>query len=401
MSVEIYVMTHKVMVLGCSNFSECKERLGSQFDLVAAASYDEAVTIASSIPIKLVIIMDATKEGEQALAVVREFNSVDVFEEIPVVVLAIESQPLESRMAFLDAGCDDHIQSESASELQMRLMHVIFNKIANDQLKQKLVQANEMAFIAMSDTSDLGVNIQFLLDVNRCDNIDEAGMRLFQALKSYNINCSLQIRSRYGVKNMEANGMAKELESTLMTECQDNGRYVDFGRRSIMNYGRVSLLVRNMPVEDENKYGAIKDNVFSLLQGLDARLNALDNVESLKLESQLVARLTSRMRELIEEVDAGYHVTMTRIAGTVEDIADGIEREIQFLGMDEAQEKAIQKIMEDGICETNQVFNDGLKLDRGLAGFLGEVEQVFSSGHMKATQLVALMDKMPAAGKVH
>jgi CheY-like chemotaxis protein len=345
--------------------------------------------------------MDDDEDGTDSLSLVRQFHEYPDTAEIPLVLLALKAQSLETRMAFFDAGCDDHIQGESTSELQMRLMRVIFNKIANDQLKQKLVQANEMAFIAMSDTSDLGVNVQFLLDINHCDNLDEAGMRLFQALKSYNINCSLQIRSRYGVKNMEANGMAKELESTLMTECKDKGRYVDFGRRSIMNYDRVSLLVRNMPVDDKNKYGAIKDNVFSLLQGLDARLNALDNVESLKLESQLVGRLTSRMRELMEEVDEGYHVTMTRIAGAVEDIADGIEREIQFLGMDEAQERAIQKIMEDGIRETNQVFNDGLKLDKGLAEFLGEVEQVFSSGHMKAKQLVALMEKMPASGKVH
>jgi CheY-like chemotaxis protein len=394
-------MKYKVVVLGSTDLSELAGQLGSQFEAIAASSYDDAQRVVTASDTKLIVFVDDSVDGANSLDVVRRLSSSDVTADIPIVVLANKPQCLETRMAFFDAGCDDHIQEEPPSEIQMRLMRIIFNKVANDQLKQKLVQANEMAFIAMSDTSDLGVNIQFLLDVNSCNNLDEAGMRLFQALKSYNINCSLQIRSRYGIKNMEPNGMAKDLESTLMTECKDKGRYVDFGRRSIMNYGRVSLLVRNMPVDDENKYGAIKDNVFSLLQGLDARLNALDNIESLKLESQLVGQLTSRMRGLIEEVDEDYHTTMAKIAGVVEDISDGIEREIQFLGMDETQENAIQKIMEDGILETNRVFNDGLKLDKGLAEFLGEVEQVFSSGHTKAAQLVALIDKMPAAGKLH
>lgn len=394
-------MKYKVVVLGSTDLSELAGQLGSQFEAIAASSYDDAQRVVTANDTKLIVFVDDSADGANSLDVVRRLSSSDVTADIPIVVLANKPQCLETRMAFFDAGCDDHIQEEPPSEIQMRLMRIIFNKVANDQLKQKLVQANEMAFIAMSDTSDLGVNIQFLLDVNSCNNLDEAGMRLFQALKSYNINCSLQIRSRYGIKNMEPNGMAKDLESTLMTECKDKGRYVDFGRRSIMNYGRVSLLVRNMPVDDENKYGAIKDNVFSLLQGLDARLNALDNIESLKLESQLVGQLTSRMRGLIEEVDEDYHTTMAKIAGVVEDISDGIEREIQFLGMDEAQENAIQKIMENGILETNRVFNDGLKLDKGLAEFLGEVEQVFSSGHTKAAQLVALIDKMPAAGKLH
>lgn len=394
-------MKYKVVVLGSTDLSELAGQLGSQFEAIAASSYDDAQRVVTASDTKLIVFVDDSVDGANSLDVVRRLSSSDVTADIPIVVLANKPQCLETRMAFFDAGCDDHIQEEPPSEIQMRLMRIIFNKVANDQLKQKLVQANEMAFIAMSDTSDLGVNIQFLLDVNSCNNLDEVGMRLFQALKSYNINCSLQIRSRYGIKNMEPNGMAKDLESTLMTECKDKGRYVDFGRRSIMNYGRVSLLVRNMPVDDENKYGAIKDNVFSLLQGLDARLNALDNIESLKLESQLVGQLTSRMRGLIEEVDEDYHTTMAKIAGVVEDISDGIEREIQFLGMDETQENAIQKIMEDGILETNRVFNDGLKLDKGLAEFLGEVEQVFSSGHTKAAQLVALIDKMPAAGKLH
>lgn len=394
-------MKYKVVVLGSTDLSELAGQLGSQFEAIAASSYDDAQRVVTANDTKLIVFVDDSVDGANSLDVVRRLSSSDVTADIPIVVLANKPQCLETRMAFFDAGCDDHIQEEPPSEIQMRLMRIIFNKVANDQLKQKLVQANEMAFIAMSDTSDLGVNIQFLLDVNSCNNLDEVGMRLFQALKSYNINCSLQIRSRYGIKNMEPNGMAKDLESTLMTECKDKGRYVDFGRRSIMNYGRVSLLVRNMPVDDENKYGAIKDNVFSLLQGLDARLNALDNIESLKLESQLVGQLTSRMRGLIEEVDEDYHTTMAKIAGVVEDISDGIEREIQFLGMDETQENAIQKIMEDGILETNRVFNDGLKLDKGLAEFLGEVEQVFSSGHTKAAQLVALIDKMPAAGKLH
>ena len=66
---------------------------------------------------------------------------------------------------------------------------------------------------------------------------------------------------------MEANGMAKDLEAHLLDELKDVGRYYDFGKRSVMNYENVSLLVKNMPIEDERRYGAIKDNIFSLLQG--------------------------------------------------------------------------------------------------------------------------------------
>jgi hypothetical protein len=179
----------------------------------------------------------------------------------------------------------------------------------------QLAQANEMAFIAMSDTSDLGVNIQFLLDVNQCDNLDELGMRVFQALKSYGISCSLQLHSQFAVKNMEANGLMKALESRLLEEMRDQGRYVDFRHRS----------VKNMPIDDEKKYGAIKDNIFSLLQGTDARIQALDTLENLALEKSLVRSLTIKMKGLMSSVDESYQCVMKDIADVVEDMADNIE----------------------------------------------------------------------------
>jgi hypothetical protein len=258
-----------------------------------------------------------------------------------------------------------------------------------------------MAFIAMSDTSDLGVNVQFLLDVNTCDNLDELGMRVFKSLQSYGINCSLQIRGRHTVKNMEANGMAKEMESVLLQECKDKGRYVDFGRRSIMNYGSVSLLVKNMPMNDDKKYGAIKDNVFSLLQGADARVKALDNLESLAMESLLVKRMAGQMRDLMKHVDSSYKGVMKDIADVVETMADGVESSIQFLGMDERQELALQKIMETGIVDTNRIFNQGMRMDEGLREFLEQVDNVFCSDSVDHAKLDRLLNAMPAIASVH
>lgn len=391
-------MQYKVLVVGCSDMDTLQRSMGEQFSLLSVATAQETFHLPDLEEYKLIVVVDKLTDPTAAQSQVKALKHHPAISLLPVVVLATEERDLDTRLAFYDAGCDDHIQIQDDAELQVRLMKAIFNRIANEQLKQQLDKANEMAFIAMSDTSDLGVNIQFLLDINQCENLDQAGMRLFQALKSYDISGSLQIRSRFGEKNMEANGMAKDLESTLLSECSDKGRYVDFGKRSIMNYGRVSLLVRNMPLDDPHKYGAIKDNVFSLLQGLDARVGALDNVESLNLESQLVVRLTNRMTHIMEDIEKGYHDVMVRIADAVEDIADGIEQEIQFLGMDERQEKVIQQVLEKGILDTNRVFNEGLKMDSSLTGYLTEVGRVFASDKVKTDELMALVEKIPVQG---
>ena len=100
----------------------------------------------------------------------------------------------------------------------------------------------------------------------------------------------------------------------------------------------------------------------------------------------------------MEGIDKGYHDVMVRIVDAVEDIADGIEQEIQFLGMDEQQERVIQKVLENGILETNRVFNEGLKMDKSLTGYLTEVGRVFASDKVKTEELMALVEKIPANG---
>lgn len=385
---------YTAVVLTTQPDGKLSEQLGDKYHLLYAADSGGISPLAREHDLKLILIDGNRFSADALITACRQLKDNS---ELPVVVLG-NQEALQHKLDAYDAGCDDYLSPSMMFELRARLDRVLFNKIANDQLKMQLKQANEMAFIAMSDTSDLGVNIQFLLDVNRCNNIDELGMRLFQALQSYAINCSLQMRSRYGVKNMEANGMAKDMESVLMSECKDMGRYVDFGRRSIMNYGSVSLLVKNMPVDDEKKYGAIKDNVFSLLQGCDARIQALDNLKSLALESCLVKRLSSQMSHIMSSVDASYQQVMRDIADVVENMADGVEQSLQFLGMDERQEATMQNIMETGIVETSRVFNEGMRVDEGLSAFLQQVDQVFSAEHVDPQKVQALLDMMPKTG---
>lgn len=387
-------MEYRALVIGVTHCQELQQQIGEPYQLLCVDELEALLAQAIASPAQ-VIIINAVEIGiEAAKDWCRQLKQEDILDDVPLIML-VDRDKLGDRMDAFEVGFDDFLGSDAMWELRARIDRVVFNKLANAQLKAQLQQANEMAFIAMSGTSDLGVNIQFLLDCNQCHNLDELGMRLFQALRSYGLNCSLQMRSEQGTKNMEANGMAKEMESVLLHECQQQGRYVNFGHRSIMNYETVSLLVKNMPVHDDNKYGAIKDNVFSLLQGTHARVVALDNQNNLELEGKLVKHMASQMRQQMSKVDDRYQVVMREIADVVEKMAEGVENSIQFLGMDEHQEKTLQNIMETGICDTNRVFNEGMKLDKGLKSFLAQVDSVFSRDHVDHEQLLALLKNMP------
>jgi len=66
--------------------------------------------------------------------------------------------------------------------------------------------------------------------------------------------------------------------------------------------------------------------------------------------------------------------------------------------MDEQQEAALQKIMETGIVDTNRIFNDGMRLDEGLKGFLTRLDEVFSSEKTDPQMIQSLLSSMPSNG---
>jgi len=56
--------------------------------------------------------------------------------------------------------------------------------------------------------------------------------------------------------------------------------------------------------------------------------------------------------------------------------------------------------MEDGILETNRIFNEGLKVDKNLSSYLDLVGKVFSGDRVNAQELQDLLDQLPAVGGV-
>jgi CheY-like chemotaxis protein len=382
--------SYSIVILGCDNDLRLGEHLDQSFEAFLTNDEEQCLQALSNNNYQLVLA-DMTCPSIPVFDVCQKIKAQS---DIPVIFVSSKDCN-DERLAAYDCGADDYLAvGDLVTELHGRLERIIINKIANDQLKLQLAQANEMAFIAMSDTSDLGVNIQFLLDVTQCNNLDELGMRLFQALKSYGLSCSLQLRGQFAEKNMEANGMAKSLESKLLSEMKDQGRYVDFSHRSVMNYESVSLLVKNMPIEDEKKYGAIKDNVFSLLQGANARIRALDTLENLALEKNLVRSLTLKMKDLMTSVEDSYQGVMKSIANVVEDMADNIEGSMQYLGMDETQEKSLQETIEGAILSTNKIFNEGLQLDKDLHEFLIHIDNLFKSDAINPAQLKKIIESL-------
>lgn len=380
------------LVYNESGSSEFVERIATDFKAQLAQSKEDVFS--GNADVSVIVIDMSLSESEPCVDLIRSIKDAPDFEDIPIIVYSKLDSKLDT-MALFDAGASDLVDDGmSTPDLVARLNKAVFHTIANRQLKSRLKQANDMAFSAMSDTSDLGVNVQFLIHCHDCSNIDELGMLLFSTLAHYQVHCSLQIRSRFETKNMEENGLAKDLEGRLLWELKDNGRYVDFGKRCVMNYGQVSLLVKNMP-EDEKRYGTLKDNIFPLLQGADARVKSIDTLGMLEMERDIMRGMSAKMQGVMHQVDERYQTVMRQCADLVEDMALKVDESILFLDLTEEQENTFSKIMQEGVKTISELFNQGVRIDESFRKLVDYLHRTLKSGEEASVEeMQAVLEKL-------
>ncbi|WP_096086413.1 response regulator receiver protein [Agaribacterium haliotis] len=368
------MVSHKVLILSTGKLSALGQHIQAFFqaELETEIAGVKKQLLADNFK---VVVIDQLASVACDLDQLQAVIELDEQFTLPVVVLA-KALSIQDKLGALELGCDDFVEpSVTGDEACARITKAILHQVAADQLSSRLELANQTAYSAMLDNSDLGANIQFLLSVHDCDNLDQLGQLFFTTIERYGLKCSLQLRSENEIKNMEAHGMAKDLESQLLYQLKDRGRYTDFGSRTIINYDRVSLLIKNMPLADNEKYGAIKDNTFSLVQGMNARVIALEHRYRLIDERETLKRLGRDVRKVMEGIQDSYQKVMRGIANEVDSTADKMRMKLPSLALMEHDELFIENLMDDVIRNTTGIFNEGLLVDEVIEKLEGKIER--------------------------
>jgi CheY-like chemotaxis protein len=382
-----------VIVYNTGTISDSIRALQLDFKLTHCQTYDSLLMHASFKDNDLLLIDDMPGDNTHFafLDKIKSENPPEI-DSLSVVLLA-DKLTLDQRLLACELGADDCLSSnESRDDLVTRLQSTIFNAIANRQLKEQLKAASDVAMAAMANTGDLGANIQFLLESYQCQNFDELGQLLFQSLNYYGLSCSLQMRGKYHIKNMEANGMERKMESRLLSELKDSGRFYDFGNRTVVNYNSVSILIKNMPLPSDDKYGVIRDNIFALLQGADAKINALDLQASVTLEHEAQENLIKKMHTGIQSLGSRYEELTKNIAGVVNHMAGSVENAMQTLLLTDEQEQVLLERLDNGKNSVLDIFEEYANMDEDLNDILTENSTLSSSGESEEVRNSSNLD---------
>ena len=111
-----------------------------------------------------------------------------------------------------------------------------------------------MTMDAMTSLGELGVVITFLKASFRATSLDVLASLIFGFLDRFHLKACLQLRTELHQKNYSSVGIVTPLEDELLFRVATmNGRFAERGPRMFINYEHASLMLKNMPIEDDFK----------------------------------------------------------------------------------------------------------------------------------------------------
>jgi CheY-like chemotaxis protein len=278
--------------------------------------------------------------------------------EVPVIFVSAHDTTPE-RVAAYEAGGDDFLTKPiAAHELRHKLGNAIELREKVRTLANQSTDAQRVAFAAMTSMGDLGVVIEFLRKSAQATSYSAIAARLVAAMNAWGLQGAVQVRGRQEQIALNAEGPMTAMQAAVLEKLRDIGRIFEMGSRAVINFDHVSLLVENLPVNDPEKVGRLRDHLAVLAESADMRMATLDAAIERDLQKQGIEaaldELKAAMQQATRHSSASHHKGQAALLESIEQL----DRTIQSLGLTEVQTDYMGDLIRHTIDEAQHYFDE-------------------------------------------
>lgn len=339
------------------------------FEVVEVESGEACLEkVATEVPD--VVLLDIEMPGIDGHETCRRIRAGAATRELPVIFLS-SRDGLEDRIQAYDSGADDFIAKPFDPEEVHRKVNIALRiRSIHEKLLTEKTAANSTTMTALNSMGETGIVLKFTRDSLSCKSLHSLAMLAVNSLKSYGIESHAQVRSAFGTLTVKPDGPASPLEASVIDQSQNQGRIFQFKRRMIVNYDSMSILVMDMPLEDPDAAGRIRDYVAMVCETGDA---AVDNIV-LRLEANARAeelqRLTAATKAAIENLRVRYQTQQIDTRVELDRMVHNLEHMYSSLGLVNSQEMSISNVVRNAQNEVMHHFEQGAVDDEAFNAIL-------------------------------
>lgn len=260
-------------------------------------------------------------------------------QDIPVMFVSAHDD-MDTRLLCYDAGGDDFLLKPVDPAELLHKIKVAGRVLAEKgALREQAGYAQRTAMSAMTSMGELGVVLQFLSKSFACNSLDELADAVLDAMRQYDLQAAVQLRIGDETRSVSPNGHDVPLEVGILNHVRHSGRIFQFKSRCVFNYEGVTLLVNNMPVDDAERCGRIRDNGALLAEGAAARLRAIGLERQATRRQRGIEAALPSVHATLDAVQANYRRNSFELTQVMIEFQEALMKSYVHLGLTEEQEE--------------------------------------------------------------
>lgn len=346
----------------------------SDFKVLAAKNGEQALMMMDKIKADVILLdvnMPEMDGYETCQRMIEKNNEVDI-------IFVSSNDSTEEIMKGFELGGSDYVVKPLSPEILLnKVRRLIADKAQKLALKQEMEIASKVAMTAMSSSGELSVILEFLRNSFKSKSVDELAVLISNSLVGFDIQASFEVRISEQKYYYSTAGDVPPIEKELLSRIGNmKERIVEKGQRLFLNNGQISLLIKNLPKEDDEKVGRLRDYLAILAEG------ASEKAETIMQQLQAAALRSESMTALIEEANdslAYIHKTQQDIekqnVALLDDLVVGVEEAFVGLELSDEQEESILGLLNVAQDKSANLFHKNVELETEMESIVARFRQ--------------------------
>ncbi len=357
-------MKKNILIIDDDDFCShnLKRTLGTTFNVMYEADALMGIKIVEE-QLPDIILLDVVMPIMNGYEVCKTLKKNKRTKYIPIIFISAYADTAD-RLNGYDAGGDDYIAKPIVpAELIRKIAVLLRNRRNNELLADRIRSSDKVAKLALQSMGDAGTIMNFMRDVSRAPSYMQVVETSLDILKDNALEASIQLRTKNGTISKNQNGECSPLEVSVLETLERCGRIVDLGKRSAFSFERVTIAIYNMPKDDSESYGRLKDLVAILAEVIDIQIDSIDLTLNAIQRGDTLLEIIHRNVATFRDIESRYRRQRVESKKILDYLVNSLEDSFMFLGLTEVQEDYIQKLAHESVDKSQALFDDAYQTD--------------------------------------
>lgn len=287
--------------------------------------------------------------------------------EIPVIFYS-DNDSLRERMLGYEVGGVDYFHKQTdVDEVRAKIQAIARQSKKTQALKENIVTAEKTTLEALTTSSELGKAVRFVEQSYDIGDLESLAEKLIKFCTELDLSAIVMFAVRDGNHFYSSNhNDVSPIEQDLLVKLHSGDRFVDFGCRTLTNYTRVSMLVKNMPIDDRVRYGRIKDSFPFILGATDSKVKIIDAENALSAHCATLTSSVETAEITLSTVKEDFKRNLKIVESIMSELSSTMEMDIVRMNMDERDEEQILMLIESTSKKLNIILSENDNTDRTM-----------------------------------